>query len=110
VCTQLGGAESTLTFVRAVDGTADVKCCSTEGETCASTFEHALADSKGCVSGVTYQEAMGVCHAQGMRVCDQDEMAACCGSVCGDNNVWVDIGSDQIGTHALNSHRLLNGN
>jgi len=110
VCTQLGGAESTLTFVRAVEGTADVKCCSIEGETCASTFQHALADSNGCVSGVTYQEAMGVCHAQGMRVCDQDEMAACCGSVCGDNNVWVDIGSDQIGTHALNSHRLLNGN
>jgi len=105
-----GSADTTLTFVRAVEGTADVKCCSIDGDTCASTLQHALADSNGCVSGVTYQEAMGVCHAQGMRVCDQDEMAACCGSVCGDNSVWVDIGTDQIGTHALNSHRLLNGN
>jgi hypothetical protein len=105
-----GGAETTLTFVRAVAGTADVKCCSIDGDTCVSSVQHELADSNGCVSGVTYQEAMGVCHAQGMRICDQDEMASCCGSVCGDNSVWVDIGSDQIGTHALNSHRLLNGN
>jgi hypothetical protein len=52
---------------------------------------------------------MGVCHSQGMRVCNQLEMINCCGdSICGDNNVWVDIGADQIGTHALNSHRALN--
>ena len=109
VCTQLGGPEATLTFVRSEAGTADVKCCSIDGETCSSVLQHALADAKGCVLGVTYQEAMGVCHSQGMRVCDQMEMVNCCGnSICGDSNVWVDIGADQVGTHALNSHRLLN--
>merc|ERR1719444_222861 len=109
VCTQLGGPEATLTFVRSEAGTADVKCCSIDGETCSSVLQHDLADAKGCVLGVTYQEAMGVCHSQGMRVCDQMEMVNCCGnSICGDFTVWVDIGADQVGTHALNSHRLLN--
>lgn len=107
-----GGVEHPLTYVRSVDGTADVRCCSIDGDSCESNLTHFLADSNGCVSGVTYQEAMSVCHAHGMRVCDQDEIQACCDTGCGHNGgaVWVDIGTDQIGTHHLNSHAALNGN
>jgi len=80
--------EHPLTFVRNVEGTADVRCCSIDGDSCESNLP-------GCVSGVTYQEAMSVCHAHGMRICQQDEMQTCCEGGCNHDlhAIWVDVNS-----------------
>jgi len=90
-----------LTYIRSVDGTADVRCCSIDGNSCSSQNLPTGIDfitpngglHEGCVSGVTYQEALTVCHAAGMRICGQDEMSMCCGTGCWHNHhaVWVDI-------------------
>lgn len=73
--------EHPLTFVRNVDGVADVRCCSIDGATCQSQ------DTAG-----PYQDAMTVCHAAGMRMCTADEVAACCSTESPNHNaVWVDV-------------------
>jgi len=111
--------EQPLTYVRDVGGTAALRCCSIDGDVCQSqNFEggvqhikHSGVVHEGCVFDVTYQEAMSICHAHGMRICNQDEIQACCNTGCNhdDRAVWVDINNDQIGTHHLNSHAALNG-
>jgi len=67
-------------------------------------------NTDNCITDVTYQEAMSVCHANGMRICNLDEVEACCETGCGFDSaaVWIDINSDQIGTHHLNSHAEIN--
>ena len=60
--------DNPLTFVRDVDGLADVRCCSTDGSSCASQgFEGGVDYNTpngglhtGCYFQVTYQEAMTV--------------------------------------------------
>merc|ERR1719235_290028 len=93
--------EHPLTFVRSVDGTADVRCCSIDGSTCQSQdFEGGVEyDTPNggvhtqCYFGVTYQEAMTVCHHAGMRICLTDEVEQCCGTGCWHNHhaIWVDV-------------------
>jgi hypothetical protein len=88
--------ENPLTFVRDVDGLADVRCCSTDGTQCQSQhFEGGddYGSHTGCYFQVTYQEAMTVCHNAGMRICSVDEMntGQCCGTGCwhDHNKIWV---------------------
>jgi len=93
--------EHPLTFIRDVDGVADVRCCSIDGETCQSrSFEGGVAYTTpdggthmGCYFQVTYQEAMTVCHAAGMRMCTSDEIESCCNTGCWHNHhaIWVDV-------------------
>lgn len=93
--------EHPLTYVRDVDGVADVRCCSIDGETCQSRgFEGGVAYTTpgggthmGCYFQVTYQEAMTVCHAAGMRMCTSDEIESCCNTGCWHNHhaIWVDV-------------------
>jgi hypothetical protein len=90
-----------LTFVRSVEGRADVRCCSIDGETCQSQgFEGGVdydTPNEGvhtqCYFDVTYQDAMDVCHNAGKRMCTTDEVATCCGTGCWHNHhaIWVDI-------------------
>jgi hypothetical protein len=97
--------EHPLTFVRSVDGTADVRCCSIDGDTCQSQdFEGGVdfltpnGDTHtSCYFDVTYQEAMSVCHNAGKRMCTTDEMQTCCGTGCWHNHhaIWVDVRTDQ---------------
>lgn len=98
--------EHPLTFVRDVDGLADVRCCSIDGDTCQSQgFEGGVdfvtpngGTHTQCYFDVTYQQAMDVCHNAGMRMCTSDEMQTCCGTGCWHNHhaIWVDIRSDQV--------------
>jgi len=98
--------EHPLTFVRDVDGVADVRCCSIDGNTCQSQhFEGGVlfetpngGTHEGCYFDVTYQEAMQVCHNAGMRICEQDEMQTCCNTGCWHNhhNIWVNVGSQPV--------------
>jgi hypothetical protein len=94
--------EHPLTFIRDVDGVADVRCCSIDGDSCQSQhFEGGVNfsppnggdDHVGCYFDVTYQEAMSVCHDAGMRMCTSDEMQTCCNTGCWHNhhNIWVDV-------------------
>jgi len=93
--------EHPLTFVRDVNGVADVRCCSVDGATCESKdFQGGIdfvtpggSTDHGCYFQVPYQEAMSVCHAAGMRLCTTDEVQACCGTGCwhDHNSVWVDV-------------------
>jgi len=111
------GQDIPLTFVRNVEGIADLRCCSIDGEICATNMQSGheflrtgSINTDNCITGVTYQEAMSVCHANGMRICNLDEVEACCSTGCGSDSaaVWIDINSDQIGTHHLNSHAEIN--
>jgi hypothetical protein len=98
--------EHPLTFVRNVDGVADVRCCSIDGDTCQSQhFEGGVefetpngGTHQGCYFDVTYQEAMAVCHNAGKRMCTTDEMQACCGTGCWHNHhaIWVDVANGQV--------------
>jgi hypothetical protein len=101
-CVSGEAGEHPLTFVRDTEGVADVRCCSIDGDTCQSqNFEGGVnfsppsggADHTGCYFGVTYQEAMAVCHNAGMRMCANDEMQTCCNTGCWHNehNIWVDV-------------------
>jgi len=100
--------EHPLTFVRDVDGTADVRCCSIDGDTCQSQdFEGGVefatptgGTHNGCYFGVTYQEAMTVCHNAGKRICSTTEMESCCGTGCWHNEhaIWVNLATDQVVT------------
>jgi len=93
--------ELPLTFVRNVDGVADVRCCSTDGSQCSSQdFEGGVDYNTpggdvhtGCYFDVTYQEAMTVCHNAGMRICSAEEMDQCCGTGCWHNHhaIWVNM-------------------
>jgi hypothetical protein len=98
--------EHPLTFVRDVDGKADVRCCSIDGDACQSknfeggvTFETPDGGAhEGCYFDVTYQEAMDVCHDAGMRMCSNDEMQTCCNTGCWHNHhaIWVDVANQQL--------------
>jgi hypothetical protein len=98
--------EHPLTFIRDVDGVADVRCCSIDGDSCQSQhFEGGVVfetpnggEHEGCYFDVTYQQAMEVCHNAGMRMCTTDEMQTCCNTGCWHNhhNIWVDVRSDQV--------------
>ena len=104
-CSTSGDEEHPLTFVRDVDGTADVRCCSIDGETCQSQdFEGGVdfdTPNGGvhtqCYFGVTYQKAMEVCHNAGKRICNTDEMDTCCGTGCWHNHnaIWVNVANNQ---------------
>jgi hypothetical protein len=98
--------EHPLTFIRDVDGRADLRCCSIDGSTCKSQdFEGGVdfltpngGTHTSCYFDVTYQEAMEVCHNAGMRICTTDEMEACCGTGCWHNHnaIWVDVANQQL--------------
>jgi len=100
--------EHPLTFERDVDGRADVRCCSIDGETCQSqdfvggveftnggTLE---TPHTGCYFDVTYQEAMTVCHNAGMRICMTEEVQECCNTGCWHNHhkIWVDMADSTV--------------
>jgi hypothetical protein len=104
--------EHPLTFIRDVDGVADVRCCSIDGDTCQSQgFEGGVdflapngSTHTQCYFDVTYQEAMAVCHSAGMRICSVDEMQTCCNTGCWHNhhNIWVDVANGSpVGLAAL---------
>jgi len=113
--------EHPLTFIRDVDGVADVRCCSIDGDTCQSqNFEGGVnfsppnggADHVGCYFQVTYQEAMAVCHDAGMRICSNDEMQTCCNTGCWHNHhaIWVDSGDiTQVAAVAQGSAGIAGG-
>jgi hypothetical protein len=102
-----GNPDDPHVFVRDVAGTADVRCCSIDGDICEakpSTVPEACAGavhSNGCVVGVTYQEALAVCQANGMRVCRTEEATDSCCADCPTNPVWVDL--THTGSH-INTH------
>lgn len=110
-------SEHEFIFNRTIGGIADVRCCSIDGETCQSqNFEGGVDfqtpnDSgihHGCYFGVTYQEAMGVCHNAGMRICTADEVQACCGTGCWHNHhaIWVDVADQHDGTNSLHQPQV----
>merc|ERR1719235_1162068 len=94
-----------LTFIRDVDGVADVRCCSIDGSTCQSQdFEGGVdfltpngGTHTSCYFDVTYQKAMEVCHNAGKRICTTDEMDTCCGTGCWHNHnaIWVNVANQQ---------------
>ena len=94
--------EHPLTFIRDANGVADVRCCSIDGDVCESQhFEGGVifdapdnSQHTGCYFQVSYQEAMGVCHDAGMRICNNEEMQTCCNTGCWHNHhaIWVDSG------------------
>jgi len=98
--------EHPLTFIRNAAGTADVRCCSIDGDSCQSQGFEGGVDydtpdggvHTQCYFDVTYQDAMAVCHAAGMRICGNDEMQTCCNTGCWHNHhaIWVDSGSTPI--------------
>jgi len=98
--------EHPLTFVRDVEGTADVRCCSIDGDVCQSQdFEGGVlfetpngGTHDGCYFGITYQEAMTVCHNAGKRICTTEEMQTCCNTGCWHNHhaIWVNIANNQL--------------
>jgi hypothetical protein len=104
---QRGGEEGEhpLTFVRDVEGLADVRCCSIDGLSCQSQDFEGGVDfltpngntHTQCYFQVKYQEAMEVCHTAGMRICTTDEMETCCDTGCWHNHnaIWVDISPTQ---------------
>jgi len=120
-CISNGVVEHPLTFIRDVEGLADVRCCSIDGDTCQSQhFDGGVnfsppnggADHVGCYFQVTYQEAMAVCHNAGMRICNNDEMQTCCNTGCWHNEhaIWVDSGEvTQVAAVAQGSAGIAGG-
>jgi hypothetical protein len=98
--------EHPLTFIRDVDGVADVRCCAIDGDSCQSQgFEGGVdfvtpngGTHTECYFDVTYQQAMEVCHNAGKRMCTTDEMQTCCNTGCWHNHhaIWVDVRNDQV--------------
>merc|ERR1719375_1079273 len=74
---------------------AAVRCCSNNGRKCASRKGRCFGRRK------TYQEAVGICAAAGMRLCTQAEVATemCCRTGCmyDHRQVWT---SDSCSTQA----------
>merc|ERR1719482_524197 len=74
---------------------AAVRCCSNDGKKCASRKGRCFGRRK------TYQEAVGICAAAGMRLCTQAEVATemCCRTGCmyDHRQVWT---SDSCSTQA----------
>jgi len=97
-----GDDQHDLTFVRSVDGTADVRCCDIDGATCMSDgFEGGIVDPGGfgdqCIFSVTYQEALTICHSYGRRICSMEEKDVCCNTGCSHNAhaIWVNVAAQQ---------------
>jgi len=78
---------------------ADVRCCSLEGNSCASQnlpngeqyFHNGNLHSSGCVDDVTFSEAQDICTLANMRLCNVDEVQSCCGTGCYHDHhaIWV---------------------
>jgi len=106
VGTDAAAGEHPLTFIRDVEGVADVRCCSIDGDSCQSQgFEGGVqfetpggGTHDGCFFDVSYQEAMTVCHNAGMRICNNDEMQNCCTTGCWHDHhaIWVDVVNQQL--------------
>lgn len=102
------GDANPLTYIRSVEGVADVRCCSGTDECQSQGFEPLPAFNlapvdfttpnegthTACYFDVTYQEAMHICHSAGKRICTVAEMNSnqCCGTGCWHNHhpIWVD--------------------
>jgi len=106
-CTSSGTAgEHPLTTHTDAGHTADVRCCSMDGSTCQSghleggeDYYHngaSTVHTEGCVSDVSHAQAMAVCAAGNMRLCNTDEVQACCGTGCfhDHHSIWVSINED----------------
>ena len=117
-CAGEGPDEHPLT-ARAAFDTADVRCCSQDGSTCASqNFEGGVdyvrngnVHSSGCMfeNKKTISEARDICAAAGSRLCAPHEVEVCCGTGCWQNlaAVWVDpafVGSTVDGCSSVNSN------
>jgi len=97
--------EHPLSIMRDPEGTADVRCCSIGGDVCQSqdfeggvVFEATNGDIyNGCYFGVTYQEALTVCHNAGQRICSTSEMENCCNTGCWHNHhaIWTSLDAGQ---------------
>jgi len=91
--------------------TADVRCCSMDGSTCESQnlaggedfYLEGDLHSTNCVSGVSHAQAVAVCAAGGMRLCDSTEVQQCCGTGCWHNHhsIWV---SHVVGVNAASGN------
>jgi len=103
-------------LTHAAGGTADVRCCSIDGDTCQSQdfvggqpFTTPTGEvHAGCYSQVSYQEAMAVCHAAGQRICQDHEMQTCCSTGCWHDHhaIWVDMDNTLSSSlHSRNEHR-----
>ena len=64
----------------------NVRCCSTNGESCSS---------QPCKRGRTYDEAVEICSSRGERLCYEHELNKCCGTGCRLDNKhnWI---ADQL--------------
>jgi len=109
---EVGEHPLTLAFA----GTADVRCCSIDGDTCQSQdfvggqqFTTPTGEvHEGCYAQVSYQEAMAVCHAAGQRICQDHEMQTCCSTGCWHDHhaIWVDMDNTLSSSlHSRNEHR-----
>jgi hypothetical protein len=118
------GDANPLTYIRSVDGVADVRCCSGADEIeCQSRdfeplpqFGLAPVDFQtpdggthtNCYFDVTYQEAMHICHSAGKRICTVAEMNSnsCCGTGCWHNHhpIWVDAQGARAGVVEYQTH------
>lgn len=114
-----------MTFIRSVNGLADVRCCDSEGigdVTCKSQDFVAVGGMTPvdfttpnggthtqCYFDKTYQEALEICHEVEMRICTVAEMNSevCCGTGCWHNHhaIWVDAqGETAVRYHTEGQH------
>jgi len=85
----MSGARIPL-VVQGEASTAAVRCCSYDGQSCASSEL-----SGGCNNvDKTFTEAHAICAASGRRLCMEDEVDRCCGTGCWFNHhaVWISDG------------------
>ena len=60
---------------KSADFKAAVRCCNTKGDKC-------FSKTIGCKEGKTYEEAKTICSDKGLRLCNDYELEACCGTGC----------------------------
>lgn len=79
------------------DITANVRCCE-EDKPASTCVTGQLAD--GCARDKTFSEAEAICAANGLRICDEQEIMdrLCCGTGCDFDQryVWVKAASMQV--------------
>ena len=69
---------------KSVDFKAAVRCCNTKGDKCVSR-------TNGCQKKKTYEEAKKICSDKGLRLCNGNELEACCGTGCmfDAKTIWI---------------------
>lgn len=87
-CTSAGTSHAIEAVAHDSGRTASVRCCSIGGDSCVTQDLDG-----GCQTGKTFTEAQGVCEANGLRLCTEEEIGGgvCCGTGCNydSHQIWV---------------------